>query len=252
MYITQIIRNISLIFISCFTINSSNSATININLVNSARNKDYNQENTIKKYNHIITYRNSNGKQTKFKFNDFDETNTEVINNIKEKFGCDFILKGLKSYPISPDGNYTLDGKKIHNVKKEFGLPMSASNLLLVLYGVSINNSNIENISIINGNKILKPIVLIYYNEINLNDNLTIKCSRIPSVKLYPTNIEKYYEIPSNCFRICKIKALESLRRYTVFQFNAPVEIDENLYTSTEKIVVKGKKVIPYDDVFWD
>ena len=121
----------------------------------------------------------------------------------------------------------------------------------MVLNGVSIG-SNVENISIINSNTIFKPIVLIYYNKINLWNNFTIKFSRIPYVNLCPNNSKEYYEISEDYLLNCKIKSIKSLSRYTIFHFNAPIEIDEKLYTSDKKLVIRGNKIIPYNDMIWN
>ena len=248
MCITKIINSINLIFTSIAIINISNSATINLHF-NTLKNK-YDNQNNNTKYKYTLNYKKSDGNKVQVKFDDFDKTNTKVFNEIKERFDNNFIITSVKSYPVSVDGNYTLDGKT-YNIKEEFGLPISASNLLLVLNGVSIS-SNIENISIINNNKIFKPIVLIYYDKFNLGNDLTIKCSRVPYVSLMRSNNKEYYEISEYYFRTCKIKSIESLNRYTVFQFNAPIEIDEKLYTSDEKLVIKGNRIILYNDMIWD
>lgn len=249
MCITKIINSISFIFTSIAIINISNSATINLNFNDTVQSKCDNQNNTTK-YRHTINYKKSNGNQVNIKFYDFDETNTKVVNEIKEKFDDDFIITSVKSYPVSVDGNYTLNGKT-YNINKEFGLPISASNLLLILDGVSIS-SNIENISIVNNSRMVKPIVLIYYDKFYLGNDLTIKCSRIPYINLSRINDEEYCEISEYYFRTCKIKSIESLSRYTVFQFNAPIEINNIFYSSQEKVVIKGKRVIPYDNMIWD
>lgn len=250
MYITKIINSISFIFISITIINISNSATINLHFSNNLQNKcDDQKDNT--KYKYTINYKKNDENRIQVKFDDFDKTNTKITDNIKEKFDGDFMLTGIKSYPISTNGDYTLGSEKIFNIKKEFGIPVNASNLLLILNGVSIS-SDIENISIINNSKIFKPILLISYNELYLHNNLTIKCSKIPFVKLYPHNVEEYYEIFEDYIDTCKIKSIEALNRYTVFHFNVPIKLDGRLYDIGEKVVIKGKKTIPYDDVIWN
>lgn len=221
--------------------NFANSANITLNLACDMLEKPSNKDNKTNIYKHKIICKDGNNKQKYFFFNDFDSKDTKIINELATRYNGNFILTGLDSYPISTEGNFTINGEK-YNLQKEFGLPNSASNLFIIIRGLFIS-ANVRNI-FINGNKILKPILFIDYDGFDLRD-ITIKCSNIPFIKLeFNTNNEGV--------NYCEVNNIESIRRYTVFQSNIETKIGEVIYIKNKKLVIQGKKITPYNKMFWD
>ena len=224
--------------LSIILTNFANSTNIILNL---ACDTGEQSDNKINVYTHKITCKEANNKQQYFVFNDFNSKDAKIINKIATRSNGNFILTGLKSYPISTEGNCTIDREK-YNIQTEFGLPNSASSLFIIIRGLFVS-ANVRNI-FINGNKILKPILFIDYDGSDLRD-VTIKCSSIPFIRLeFNTNKEVVNH--------CEINNIESIRRYTVFQSNINTKINEIMYSKNKKLVVQGNKITPYNKMFWD
>lgn len=229
--------------------NNVNSASITLNLA--CYNKEENiNGNVIHKYGHRIIYSDGKVKNETFFFedcnaNDSAKLSTKHLNKNNEKdnqyslfneilniSNNNFAIKKVKSYPITNDGNFILNGK-MYNLQTNLELANNSGSVCTFIDRMFIG-PNIQKISIINKNY-LNPIVFIDYDSLYLK-NVNINCFRIPYISL--DNLDKNS-------KICEIKDINA-NRYTVLESTTKKIVINGKVYSKQPIVIKNNKIEQY------